>query len=243
MKDQYFGDINDYRKYGLLRALQSRIGGRLLIAWMLTPDDGSRDGGKRSYLQDPARWRHYDPEHFDGLAQLLASAATPRVSLIAAADLLPQTSYYSVVVPDGRAARDGWRQGLLDAVCNADLVFVDPDNGIEVPSKPIGRRGSSKYVTWDELAALWAGGSSVLIYQHYPRQPHQLFAERIAAKLQACTGARVVRGFQTARVLFLLAVQERHAAKVSDAVSLLQAQWHQQITAVELAQEPSIAVP
>ena len=26
MKDQYFGDINDYRKYGLLRALQAGSG-------------------------------------------------------------------------------------------------------------------------------------------------------------------------------------------------------------------------
>jgi hypothetical protein len=44
MKDQYFGDINDYRKYGLLRAIQSRGTGRLLVAWMLTPADGGRDG-------------------------------------------------------------------------------------------------------------------------------------------------------------------------------------------------------
>jgi hypothetical protein len=45
MKNQYFGDINDYRKYGLLRILQSTGNGRLLVAWMLTPDGGSRDGG------------------------------------------------------------------------------------------------------------------------------------------------------------------------------------------------------
>jgi hypothetical protein len=50
MKNQYFGDINDYRKYGLLRAWQAAGNGTLLVAWMLTPDDGSRDGGSRSYL-------------------------------------------------------------------------------------------------------------------------------------------------------------------------------------------------
>jgi hypothetical protein len=38
MKNQYFGDINDYRKYGLLRALQSTGDGSLLVTWMLTPD-------------------------------------------------------------------------------------------------------------------------------------------------------------------------------------------------------------
>jgi hypothetical protein len=49
MKHQYFGDINDYRKYGLLRALQSSSLGGLLVAWMLTPDDGGPDG--RSFAQ------------------------------------------------------------------------------------------------------------------------------------------------------------------------------------------------
>ena len=34
MKDQYFGDINDYRKYGILRALQSKGQRTLLVAWM-----------------------------------------------------------------------------------------------------------------------------------------------------------------------------------------------------------------
>ena len=42
MKDQYFGDISDYRKYGILRALRSKVQGTLLVAWMLTPDDGSQ---------------------------------------------------------------------------------------------------------------------------------------------------------------------------------------------------------
>jgi hypothetical protein len=47
MKNQYFGDINDYRKYGLLRMLHSTGDGRLLVAWMLTPDDGSQVSGSR----------------------------------------------------------------------------------------------------------------------------------------------------------------------------------------------------
>ena len=44
MKDQYFGDINDYRKYGLLRAIIRAGRLRILVAWMLTVDDGSTDG-------------------------------------------------------------------------------------------------------------------------------------------------------------------------------------------------------
>jgi hypothetical protein len=44
MKNQYFGDINDYRKYGLLRAFLSTGIGGLLVARMLTPDDGGQGG-------------------------------------------------------------------------------------------------------------------------------------------------------------------------------------------------------
>jgi hypothetical protein len=78
---------------------------------------------------------------------LLESATTPAISLIEKSNLLPNTRYCSELVPDRREDRDTWRRGLLEAARDVDWVFLDPDNGIEVPSKPIGRKGSSKYVT------------------------------------------------------------------------------------------------
>jgi len=39
MKNQYFGDINDYRKYGLLRLLTDGGDIRTAVCWMLTPGD------------------------------------------------------------------------------------------------------------------------------------------------------------------------------------------------------------
>jgi hypothetical protein len=44
VKNQYFGDINDYRKYGLLRLLTNRGEIRTAVCWMLTRDDESIDG-------------------------------------------------------------------------------------------------------------------------------------------------------------------------------------------------------
>lgn len=235
MKNQYFGDINDYRKYGLLRVLQSKIQGKLLVAWMFTPDDGSRHGGVRDYIEDPHRWRRYDPQLFDGLADLLGSASMPDVSLIEQTSLLPDTSYYSAVVPDARRDRDTWWQGLLDAACNADLVFVDPDNGFEVPSKPVGRRGSSKYVTWQEVQGLWNAGCSLLIYQHFPREPREVFAQRLVSELGRRTGACFTEAFRTPRVLFLLAAQDRHAPRFRQVVPLLSQRWNSQIESMGLA--------
>ena len=57
MKNQYFGDIHDYRKYGLLRAIIEGGELKLLVAWMLTPDDEGADGNIIGYLNDPDPWR------------------------------------------------------------------------------------------------------------------------------------------------------------------------------------------
>jgi len=39
VKNQYFGDINDYRNYGLLRILISGGGIKTIVCWVLRPDD------------------------------------------------------------------------------------------------------------------------------------------------------------------------------------------------------------
>lgn len=225
MKHQYFGDVNDYRKYGLLRALQSGHEGNLLVAWMLTTDDGSSDGGFRKYLQEPARWAHYDPELFEGLHSLLGSKATPSVSSMERSGLLPRAAYHSAPVPDALRERETWRTDLLRAAAGVDLVFLDPDNGVEVRSKPAGRKDSSKYVRWVEVEDLWSAGCSVLIYQHFCREKRQAFAVRLMAELRARTGAGTVGALETPHVLFLLALQERHGGRLGESLRLLEERW------------------
>ncbi|MEQ8765799.1 MAG: hypothetical protein RL885_17885 [Planctomycetota bacterium] len=232
MKDQYFGDINDYRKYGLLRTIASAVDGPLLVGWMLTPDDGTTDGGRRAYLDRPQVRRHFDPVLFDGLAKLLREAPRPSVRLIESSGLLPRARFHSEIVPDSKREREHWTAGLLTAARGADLVFVDPDNGIEVPSAPIGRKGSSKYVTWDELQSLWQLGSSLLIYQHFPRRPREAFARELVHQLRERTGAKLIEAFHTSHVLFLLAAQPRHETNLHAACETLTSRWHGEISPI-----------
>lgn len=235
MKNQYFGDINDYRKYGLLRALQSTGDGSLLVAWMLTPDDGGQDGGFRSYLEDRQKWKKYDPPLFDGLTNLLRTSSQRSVTLIEGTELLPRTRYFGALVPDGRSERENWGKDLLRAASGVDLVFLDPDNGIEVPSKPVGRKGSSKYITWEEIQTLWEAGCSLLIYQHFGREKRLTFTQRLVSELGRHTGERSTGAFCTPHVLFLLASQARHVQRFRDAMPLLSKQWSLQIGAMGLA--------
>jgi len=210
--------------------------GRIAVAWMLTEDDGGPDGRFRGYL-DPtkkaSKVRHLDPSLHGSLLRLLASGR-PSVSLFEASDALPGASYYSATVPDSVDERILWRQGLEEFARGADLVFVDPDNGIEVNSKPIGRKGSSKYVAWDELRAIWERGASVLVYQHFRREERTAFAHRMAAELQARIGVQHVEAFRTPHVLFLLAAQDRHL-KAFQAASAPDLSWSKQIEVIGLA--------
>jgi hypothetical protein len=67
MKHQYFGDVNDYPKYGLLRGLAGTGDLKIGVCWMMTADNRTKDGRKTGYLSKPDLWRRHDPELFDFL--------------------------------------------------------------------------------------------------------------------------------------------------------------------------------
>lgn len=230
MKNQYFGDINDYCKYGLLRALQSTSDCNFLVVWMLTPDDNSRDGGLRSHLQFPEKWEHFDRDLYAGLSALLPSGSAPRVSLLESSNLLPRTSYYAATVPDVRDQRDVWSRRMLGAASGADVVFVDPDTGIETARTCIGRKGSSKYVARKELQELWDSGCSLVIYQHFRRyMPRCAFAAQKVEELRQLIGAGFTEALSTPHALFLLAARPELEASFCKAISHLETRWEGKI--------------
>ena len=234
MKDQYFGDINDYRKYGLLRALIHISGLRLLVAWMLTPDDGSTDGKFTSYLDHPGKWSHHDPVLFHKLKELLTVGQERRVSLIENTVLLPSTEYFSEYVPDSATGRGQWFSTLNQRADGCDFVFLDPDNGVEVKSKPYGARSSSKFLYWREVAALWASGKSLLIYQHFIREKRFNFVQRMLEALRSKTPGSFVEAFSTPHVVFIMALQPAHQKFHEDIVNSVQKKWGRQIQHWEL---------
>jgi len=71
MKNQYFGDIHDYRKYGLIRILSDKGSIRTGICWMLTPNDTRTDGKFKDYLAKPEKYKKYDSDLYDFLGQCI----------------------------------------------------------------------------------------------------------------------------------------------------------------------------
>lgn len=235
MKNQYFGDVHDYIKYGLLRAFLGSGSLSLLVAWMLTPNDSGKDGGKRSYFQQPDKWRHYDEPLFDFLLASLGPGVEPVVDIIERSSILPRTKYFSDIVPDKLEEREIWTAKLFLAASGVDLVFLDPDNGFEVPSKPIGRKNSCKYVAWSEVQTLWNAGHSLLVFQCKKRERTQITIERLASMLYNLTGSSFIEVFDAPGVLYFLAAQPGHWIKISSGIKENLSRWQGIIRVVRLA--------
>src|SRR6218665_3886341 len=133
MQDRYAGDIGDYLKFALLRALPE--GARLAIGWCLPPDEGHNDDGRHvGYLAQPDRWRQVDPGLFGALGQMVGAGARS-VAEIEGAALFPRAAFHSTPVPFGPRRREGrlsWIRELHRVAADSDILFLDPDNGIDV---------------------------------------------------------------------------------------------------------------
>lgn len=225
MKNEYFGDINDYLKYGLLRGLTSSTRLRLAVCWMLTPGGGGVDGQKTEYLGAPDRWAKHDPELFQALREAVLVRRQRSVGAAAAQGILPASLFYSAVVPDDLRLREAFFAEFRLFAAPADLVFFDPDNGMQVRSVPPGRRASSKYLRWAEVATAFGDGHSLLVYQHFPHRAREPLIRETEENLVRCAGAPQAYAFRTPHVGFFLLVQERHRAIVKAGVEVVSRTW------------------
>lgn len=224
MKHQYVGDINDYRKYALLRALSANGQNRIGVCWMLTPDDGGADGGKLAYLQQPERFRHFDPELFDILAHAASEPDRRRLQTIEDSGAVPGALYCNELLPDDVSGRTTFMERCASQLSNTELVFFDPDNGLEV-SLSKGRKNSSKYLYLDEVAAVYRTGKSVLIYQHFPRVERSTFMAQRTEQLRVVAPCSAIWAFTTAHVVFFLLVHPESPARLAVAAIEACARW------------------
>ena len=175
MQDRYTGDIGDFVKYGLLRAIRGRK--RLGVAWYLHPDDGPDGNGRHvDYLRQSARWRRLDPELFDCLKRLV-DAGDRSVGAVQAAGALGGAAFAAEPLDIGRVPvrdRERWRrewfEGVMSRLSDCDLVFADPDNGLFPDDRfAPARKESAKRMPICEANALAAGRTAV-IYHHNTRR-------------------------------------------------------------------------
>lgn len=229
LKDQYFGDINDYRKYGLLRSLIKASGLALGVCWLRTKNDQRRDGEFRQYLLNPSRWRCHDPELYDALTRLLKPGVERSVLRAEAWEILPKATYHHHFLNDDAASRNAYFEEASKYLRNCPLIFFDPDNGLEVKSVEKGFRRSSKYLYWHEVESTFSRGHSLIVYQHFPMKPRRKFIDDISKQLKEKLDAPLVDSFRTSHVVFFLVAQPKHVKHFEAAHKFIQSSWAGQI--------------
>ena len=224
MQDRYVGDIGDFGKYGLLKALcQNDMS--LGVVWYLVPNESHTNDGKHvSYLEPTLRnvsaFRSCDTGLYNQLQTIVRSDCRS-VAEVRVRGILPRgTTFfeepleYSSVLTRGwdrprlcREHRQAWLSRALEQVAASDLVFLDPDNGLEVGTRMEAKTGP-KYVYYEEVEKLGPPLHSLVIYHHLGRQEsgHDQVIKRVQ-HLEARYGERPLvtwyhRG--TARVYFVI---------------------------------------
>ena len=181
MQDRYAGDVGDFGKYGLLRALWGQPGDPSLgIVWYLTgAEPDNNDGRFTRYLEattkNLATYRNCDPDLYDALARLV-NGGTRSVEAVRQAGILPAITRYFAqsVSPAARSRgtgthleqRQGWLEEAVMDTLNCEAIFLDPDNGLCPP----GTRPGPKHTSLQEVSRFAARDRSVIVYHHIGRQ-------------------------------------------------------------------------
>ena len=192
MQDRYVGDIGDFGKYALLNALcrsGSDLDGprfSLGVVWYLVPDEPGNDGKLTGYLDgspgNRARYRECDPALYDALAEIVVSG-NREVAAVRRSKILPRdTVFYEASLSfEGMAGQNArlthrrrWVDKAVENTARCDLVFIDPDNGLEVPSTARHQARGPKYCYLDELSPYVQRGQSLVLYQHLDRRSEAL---------------------------------------------------------------------
>ena len=191
MKNQWFGDINDFRKFALLNLL-CEFYDNMLVAWMLTGDipkeeKNTGDGRKIAFAKKSRRrywlegetegiqkkiWEKLNGFFYDDNDEIKKDVVR-KLSCVKELELLPGSVAQFF---DGKTENDSgfnWNARLLCETHEkkADIVFFDADNGIannipganEISCSDEKSRG---YIFAEEIIAHIKEERSVLIYQH-----------------------------------------------------------------------------
>ena len=239
MQNRYAGDVGDFGKLGLLRQLTSsqlNIG----VNWYLAPDESHNADGKHiGYIQD-TRYNGCDDSLRNSLKEIVNGQRS--VSALETMYLVSNAIYYHEVLysPSRTFSRRDWHLKALEVLNSADIVFLDPDNGILVKSVTTGSAKSNKYVFANEIADYFTAGKSVITYNHRCREQESVYLQRFdwmyensILKDAVIEGVTFMRG--TVRD-YIFTMQPSHAARLMGCLdNMLQSPWGNHFNKLDLS--------
>ena len=129
MQDRYAGDIGDYGKFALLRAMEAQDL-KLGVNWYLAktlPSEIHDDGKYRI----PTQYENLDPELSATLNRIFDLREARSVQALENAHLLASNLFVNEAVPRETNQREAWHQKALTKLADCDIVFFRPGQRVE----------------------------------------------------------------------------------------------------------------
>jgi hypothetical protein len=208
MQLRYLGDSHDFIKFALLRHLHDTLNVTLGVNWYLTcPKDVDRpnnqDGEQRHHMNGD-EWREWKEKLFDEFTNFQELGSRSFGHFRKSSILPPDTLYYEEQLKT-TGDRSLWHKEAITALPGADLIFLDPDNGFQVPSWT--KRTRPKYATYAEACA-YLGCGKIVVGIQFARQCNPVvrgseIGNELVRRASCSSKLPILRGRITPNILFL----------------------------------------
>lgn len=244
MQDRFVGDIGDFGKYGLLRALTGlwdwERGGPLPehkrlslgVVWCV-PDEmtiaktPASHGQHVGYLFNSLAqnlYRNCDPPLFDCIKEIVCGDRS--LKSIAESGIIggKEGEFIPDPIPRNSEQRQQWLEKAVKEIEESSIVFLDPDIGLTPPSK----RNSTKHVRPREVSEFSDHNRSVVIYQSFARKTLSVQIEDWKRQLDSTLiSQREFRVLKFKSRAFIVLPSDRHSEMIDKRLAkMLKGPWH-----------------
>lgn len=192
MKNQYYGDNKDLFKYDIIEQIMTRVKNLKKFSFipMLTPNDNRNDGNDRERENARAGYKNKDLMEFLERARELDRDQR---------DFRKIRGYFEKIGVNIKIynhdrkdeffmhkGRSEYFKNVPGQLLGEALVFIDPDNGLEV------KRNRKKHLLYEEAKSLIQDSSTLMIIQFFPREELDKYIKRRKEELSNRVGRYVV---------------------------------------------------
>jgi len=245
MQDRYTGDLGDFSKLGILRTLQT-AGLSIGVNWYLTPDENHNGDGRHVKYLAQEEFKACDEVLWLELKNIVESKHR-KACYLENENILRANFFSERLVFTGKTKaereliRKAWHKKACIAMAGNDIVCVDPDNGLIVPSA-VGKPKENKYVLYDELADYYAQQSSVIYYQHKARKQDEFYLlqhkELIHGQNFPHAKGLALKFKTTSQRYYFFIMQPQHQAVIETAIkNMLSTAWNKHFMLFEFGKD------